>query len=73
MAAILNAGASIFDKALDDFLGEALKIFEDRLRHEGSADGTVEVRELGARQFVDFLFGRFQPASGGGARRGKRS
>jgi hypothetical protein len=73
MAAILNAGASIFDKALDDFLKEALKIFEERLRREGSADGAVEVRELGARQFVDFLFGRFQPGPGGGARRGKRA
>ncbi len=72
MATILNAGASIFDKALDDFLKEALKLFEDRLRRDGHADGNVEDRELGARQFVDFLFGRLQPGSGAGARRGKR-
>ena len=73
MATILNAGASIFDRALDDFLKEALKLFEDRVRREGSPDGGLEMRELGARQFVDFLFGRFRPGSTGGVRRSKRS
>jgi hypothetical protein len=73
MATILNAGASVFDRALDDFLREALKLFEDRLLQEEPGDGSVDTRRLGARQFVDFLFGRFEPGPGAPARRGKRA
>jgi hypothetical protein len=73
MATILNAGASVFDRALDDFLKEALKLFEDRLHQEDAGGGSIDTRRLGARQFVDFLFGRLEPARGASARRGKRA
>ncbi len=48
------------EQLLNDLVDQQLKLFETRLRQEGLAEENVQGRLRGARQFVEFVFGRYR-------------
>ncbi len=52
---------SLIDKALDEFLKEAVTMFEAQLKHEGKLkQENIRLRVQWIKRFVEFLFDRYE-------------